>query len=258
MEMRRQENYNPRDRRIIIITQARMTSIRLPGKIARKVLGKTLLEHHLERLERSKLKSRIVVATTENDSDNIISEICNSLNVGVYRGVEHDVLARYYYAAVKFDADIVVRVTSDCPLIDPEIVDKTIRRYLELEPDIDYVSNCRLKQTYPRGLDTEVFSFDSLKKGFEEACFPFEREHVTPFIWQNPERFKLGNIEHETDLSYHRWTVDTAEDFELIKLMISACYPSDPAYGLAACLDQFQQNPDWTKINNHVQQKKIQ
>jgi spore coat polysaccharide biosynthesis protein SpsF len=243
--------------RVVIISQARMTSTRLPGKVAINVLGKSLLQHHLERLQRVNLMSQVIVATTVNSSDDIIVGICEGLGVAVHRGSEHDVLARYYHAAVEFDADIIVRVTSDCPLIDPEVMDKTIARYLALEPNINYVSNCRLKRTYPRGLDTEVFGFKSLKQAFEQAKRPFEREHVTPFIWQRPERFALANVEHDNDISHCRWTVDTSEDLDLIERMLTACYPSNPEFGLQDCIDLLHRHPEWENINKHIEQKKM-
>lgn len=243
--------------RVVIITQARMTSTRLPGKVAINVLGKPLLEHHLERLKRSSLASQVAVATTTNSSDDIIVKISEGLGITVYRGSEDDVLARYYHAALKFDADIVVRVTSDCPLIDPAVVDKTIAHYLSLKPDIDYVSNCRLKQTYPRGMDTEVFSFPSLKLAYEQTKEPFEREHVTPFLWQHPEQFMLSNVEHDIDISHYRWTVDTPEDLDLVERMLGACYPSNPEFDLQDCIDAIHQNPEWENINRHIEQKKL-
>jgi spore coat polysaccharide biosynthesis protein SpsF len=243
--------------KIVVITQARMTSTRLPGKVAIEVAGKTLLEHHLERIGRSRLKTNVIVATTTNDTDDVIADICNKTGTAVYRGSEHDVLSRYYHAACEFEADIVVRVTSDCPLIDPDIIDLTVKAFLSDDHEYDYVSNCRLKQTYPRGLDTEVFAFTALKAAHEEAKQPFEREHVTPFIWQHPERFRLANVYHETDYSQHRWTVDTPEDLELIELMLDACYPSNPTFGLQDCIDLLQRNPEWEAINRHIEQKKL-
>lgn len=246
------------ERRVVIITQARMTSTRLPGKVAIEVLGKSILEYHLERLQRSRLMSQVVVATTTNSSDDIIVNICKGLGVAVYRGSEDDVLARYYHAAAKFAADIVVRVTSDCPLIDPGIMDKAIAQYLSLEPDIDYVSNCRLKQTYPRGMDTEVFGFPSLKIAHEQAKEPFEREHVTPHFWQHPERFALSNVDHDIDISRHRWTVDTPEDLDLVTRMLTACYPSNPEFDLQDCINVISENPVWENINRHIEQKKLQ
>jgi spore coat polysaccharide biosynthesis protein SpsF len=242
---------------IVIISQARMTSTRLPGKVAIKVAGKTLLEHHLERIHRSELKTRLVIATTKNDADDAIVDICQKSGTPVYRGSEHDVLSRYYHAASKFEADIVVRVTSDCPLIDPDIIDLTINAFLSREPEIDYVSNCRLNQTYPRGLDTEVFAFSALKAAYEEAREPFEREHVTPFIWQHPERFALSNIDHYIDYSQHRWTVDTPEDLDLIKRMLNVCYPTNPEFGLQDCIELICRNPEWEEINKHIEQKKL-
>jgi spore coat polysaccharide biosynthesis protein SpsF len=245
------------DLNIVIITQARMTSTRLPGKIAIEVAGKTLLEHHLERIRRSRLQTMVVVATTTNETDDIIVEICDKTSTAVYRGSEHDVLSRYYFAASAFNADIVVRVTSDCPLIDPEIIDLTIRSFLSDGSQMDYVSNCRLRQTYPRGLDTEVFTFAALKEAHEEANQPFEREHVTPFIWQRPKRFNLANVDHVTDFSNHRWTVDTPEDLELIDNMVKVLYPTNRFFGMRDCIDLLDANPTWEAINKHVEQKKL-
>jgi spore coat polysaccharide biosynthesis protein SpsF len=245
------------EQRIVIISQARMTSTRLPGKVAIDVLGKTLLEHHLERLQRSKHMTQVVVATTTNDSDDVIVKICKKAGVGVFRGSEHDVLARYYHTACEFDADAIVRVTSDCPLIDPDVIDLTIGAFLSAQPRMDYVSNCRLRQTYPRGLDTEVFSFTALQVAHEQAREAFEREHVTPFLWQQPNRFALANIDNDVDHSAHRWTVDTPEDFELIRLMLAALYPSNPGFNLQDCVDLLYRNPEWMKINRHIEQKKL-
>jgi spore coat polysaccharide biosynthesis protein SpsF len=246
-----------KEQRVVIVTQARMTSTRLPGKVAIDVLGKTLLEHHLERLQRSKRKTLVVVATTTNHADDVIARICEITGTSIFRGSEHDVLERYYFAAAKFDADIVVRVTSDCPLIDPAVIDLTIEAFLSARPTKDYVSNCRLKQTYPRGLDTEVFSFAALKEAHEQATQAFEREHVTPFLWQHPERFALANVDHEVDYSAHRWTVDTPEDLRLVKMMLAALYPLDPEFHLQDCIALLQQNPEWADINKHIEQKKL-
>jgi spore coat polysaccharide biosynthesis protein SpsF len=244
------------EKKVVIITQARMTSTRLPGKVAIEVLDKTLLEHHLERLNRSKLKTCVVVATTTNEVDDKIVDVCTAAGASVFRGSEDDVLSRYYSAACEYEADIIVRVTSDCPLIDPEISDLTIASFLDALPDIDYVSNCRLKQTYPRGMDTEVFGFTALETAHNEATKPLDREHVTPFIWRQPHRFRLGNTENGIDLSGHRWTVDTPEDLDLITRLLKACYPVNPDFNLADCLEVLRENPEWSLINEKIEQKK--
>ncbi|NEO63206.1 MAG: NTP transferase domain-containing protein, partial [Moorea sp. SIO4G2] len=162
--------------KLVIIVQARMTSTRLPGKVLKQVLGKPLLDYQIERLRRVKLADEIVIATTINQTDEPIVELCNSISIPYFRGSEEDVLARYYGAAVEHQADVVVRVTSDCPLIDPQVIDQVIQFYLDHQGEYDYVSNS-LQRTYPRGMDTEVFSFAALDEAFHEASAQPDREH---------------------------------------------------------------------------------
>ena len=146
------------------------------------------------------------------------------MGVAYYRGSEEDVLSRYYEAAAQFGADVVIRVTSGCPLIDPRVVDKVIGMYIDNRDTYDYVSNA-LKRTYPRGLDTEVFFHDnSGKKAYKEAREQPEKEHVTPYVYRHPELFRLANCGSSADYSQHRWTIDTPEDFELIKLILQELY----------------------------------
>lgn len=241
-----------KNNKVVIIVQARMTSTRLPGKILKKVLGKSLLEYQIERLRRVKSADEIVIATTTNDTDIPIIDLCNILSVPYYRGPEEDVLARYYGAAQKYKASVVVRVTSDCPLIDPKVIDEVINFYLN--NGYDYVSNT-IKRTYPRGMDTEVFSSRVLEEAFLEATAVPDREHVTPFIYRNPYRYRLGNVEYSEDQSVHRWTVDTPEDFELVRNIITSLYPVNPVFSLEDCITLLKENPEWQKINGHVEQK---
>jgi len=242
--------------RVVIISQARMTSTRLPGKVMLEVLGKPLLEYHVERLKRVSLADELVVATTTNDTDQPIVDLCEKLGVKFFRGSEEDVLSRYYYAACEYNADAVVRVTSDCPIIDPEIVGRVIEVFLQSYPKYNYVSN-GLKRTYPRGMDVEVFSFSTLKEAYYEALEPQEREHVTPYIYRRPERYSLLNVAHEIDQSNYRLTVDTLEDFSLIKLILENLYLSDKYFNLQDCLNLLENNPDWIKINNFIKQKDV-
>ena len=238
----------------VIINQARMTSTRLPGKVLKEVLGKPLLEYQLERLQRVKLADEIVVATTENATDDPIIELCDRLSISTFRGSEDDVLARYYHAATRHHADVIVRVTSDCPLIDPEIIDHVIDHYLQNQPECDYVSNC-LQRTYPRGMDTEVFSFAALEQAFLEATEQPDREHVTAFVQFRPERFHLKDVIGSGSSSQHRWTVDTVEDFELIRRMLEGLYTQKPLFTLDDALQLIERHPDWPLINAHVEQK---
>ena len=231
-----------------------MTSTRLPGKVLLPVLGKTLLECQIERMQRIKIADEQVIATTVNDTDQPIVDLCNHLGVAVYRGDEEDVLSRYYEAAQAYDAGVIVRVTSDCPLIDPQIIDTVIQHYLNHQPKIAYTANI-LKRTLPRGMDTEVFSMQALTEAHREATEAPEREHVTPFIQNQAERYPAGSVEYEGDQSHHRWTVDTREDFELIRRMLEALYPHYPEFTLQDCLTLLKHNPDWQSINSHIEQK---
>lgn len=209
--------------KILAITQARYGSSRLPGKIMKQVEGKSILEIHLERILRAASPMKLVVATTfEKESPEII-EVCNKKQVDYFRGSTENVLERFYFTAEKYCADIIVRLTSDCPLIDPSLIDEIISCFIK--NDLDYCSNT-LSPTYPDGQDIEVFTFNSLKKAHEEARSTSEIEHVTPYIWKNStffnaKKFKSFNYASKEDYSKVRMTLDTLEDFETIKFLIS-------------------------------------
>lgn len=240
----------------MIIVQARMTSTRLPGKVLKEVLGKTLLEYLIERLRRVKLADGIIIATTINQTDQPIVDLCRKLNVTVTRGSEHDVLARYHEAAKLHHADVVVRVTSDCPAIDPAVIDEVLGFYRSHLGEYDYVSNS-LTQSFPYGMAVEVFTFNSLEEAAREATTEPEREHVSPFLYTRPERYRIGQVVYPQDISHHRWTVDTPEDFELIRRIIESLYPEKPEFDIRDVLALLAQHPDWVQINAHVQQKKL-
>lgn len=240
----------------VIIDQARMTSTRLPGKVMKEVSGKPLLEYQIERLKRANEADELVIATTINDTDQPILELCQRLGVAYYRGSEEDVLSRYYEAATKFGADLVVRVTSDCPLIDPTVANKVIKYYKDNWDNCDYVSNI-LTRTYPRGMDTEVFSYKVLQEAFFYAKEQPEREHVTPYICWHPERYKLDNVSHHENQCQHRWTVDQIEDFLLIENIIKALYPNNPQFNTTDVLNILKENPEWVELNAGVEQKQI-
>lgn len=240
--------------RTLIIVQARMSSTRLPGKVLKTVLGKPLLEYQIERLQHVQNADDVVVATTINPADDPIVEFCQASQTQFYRGSEDDVLSRYYGAAQQFKADTVVRVTSDCPLIDPKVVEQVIRTYLQDFPSYDYVSNC-LSRTYPRGMDTEVFSMQLLREIDQAATAQADREHVTPFIYHHPHSYKLGEVRYFDDQSHHRWTVDTTEDFMLVCQMLENLYPRLPNFSLEDCLELHRQNPEWVNINSEIKQK---
>lgn len=231
-----------------------MTSTRLPGKVLKEVMGKPLLEYQIERLKKVKQADDLVIATTINKSDQPIIELCKKLNINYYRGSEEDVLSRYYEAAKQYQADVIVRVTSDCPLIDPAVVDEVINNFRKSTGKYDYVSNT-LERTYPRGMDTEVFSIEALKEAYDKAVLTPEREHVTLYIYSHPEKFRLFSVKYKKDESSHRWTVDTEEDFILIKTILEELYPQKPDFTMEDCLELMLKRPELIKINQHVQQK---
>lgn len=233
-----------------------MTSTRLPGKVLKTVLGKSLLEYQIERLKRVEFADEVVIATTTNETDIPIVKLCEQLSTPYFLGSEEDVLARYYGAAKAHKANLVVRVTSDCPLIDPKVIDNVIQFYINHYNNYEYVSNCLIR-SYPRGMDTEVFSFEVLEEAFEEAVDQPDREHVTPFIYRQPQRYRLGDVINANDQSHHRWTVDTSEDFELIMRIIESLYPVNPTFSMEDALNLLNKHPTWQKINAHIEQKKL-
>lgn len=240
----------------VIIVQARMTSTRLPGKVMMTVLGRPLLDYQIERLKRVQEANGIVIATTNNDADRPVVELAHSLGVGLFRGSEQDVLLRYCGAAAEFHADTIVRITSDCPLIDPSVVDLVIRHYRSASGSFDYVSNI-LHRTFPRGMDCEVFSRSALDNVHNRAADPFDREHVTRYIYQHPERYRLGNVAADEDHSHHRWTVDTMEDFDLVRRMLESLYPVRPLFSLEDCLALAEEHQEWSELNRHVEQTRV-
>jgi spore coat polysaccharide biosynthesis protein SpsF len=237
---------------VLAVVQARMTSTRLPGKVLREVLGKPLLAYQLERMRRARSLARIVIATTTNATDDPIAAFCAREGCDVVRGPEDDVLARYAQAVQAFPAATVVRMTSDCPLMEPALIDQAVARFAQA--GCDYLSNM-LQPTWPYGLAVEVFTRESLLAAAAEARDPREREHVTPFLYWRPERFRLESLTTSPDLSSERWTVDTAEDFELVRRILEALYPQRPAFGTADVLALLDAHPDWRKINAHVAQR---
>ncbi|MBA3722722.1 MAG: glycosyltransferase family protein [Parachlamydiaceae bacterium] len=240
--------------KIEIYVQARMGSTRLPGKVMMPVLNKPLLGHLIERLWRVKEADAFAILTTNKPEDDEIVSFCKKEGIPCYRGSENDVLDRYHSLAVSRRPDAIVRITGDCPLIDPDIVDLVIRTYRDDKGKYDYVSNT-LELTFPRGLDTEIFSYKALERAFRESKDPYEREHVTAFFYRHPELFKLKNVPSMELLSNFRWTVDTQEDYELVRLIIEHLSPIKPDFRLLDILQLFKQHPEWNLINAHIKQK---
>lgn len=242
--------------KVVCIMQARVGSSRLPEKVLKEIAGKTVLEHDVDRLKRVKSIDEIVIATTVEERDSKIVDEANRLGVKFFRGSENDVLSRYYFAAKENNADVVVRVTSDCPLIDSEVTNEIIKFYLDRYPKYDYVSNT-VDRTYPRGLDTEVFSIKALEKAFTDAKENFQREHVTPFIWGNNEEFSTCQFKDAEDNSHLRLTLDTEEDLELITEVYSELYELNNEFRLKEVINLFKRRPELIYINKEIHQKKI-
>lgn len=210
--------------KILAITQARVGSTRLPGKVSKMIKGKTLLEIHLRRALKSKLINKLIVATTTDPADDAIVSVSDKLGIGSFRGSVDNVLERFYLAALPENPDYVVRLTSDCPLIDATEIDRVIEGCVSGQ--YDYSSNV-LEPTLPDGMDVEIFKFTALKKAHQEATLKSDREHVTPYIWRNSSVkggniFKSLSIKNRDDYSKYRLTVDTQEDFNLIENLINS------------------------------------
>ena len=236
---------------VVIVVQARMGSSRLPGKVLKKIEGKTLLEIEMERIFSIKNDAIVVVATTKNPNDKEIVELCKQNGYAYYRGDEYDVLNRHYQAAKLFHANTVVKIPSDCPLIDPNIIDKVLDFYIKNYRSYDYVSNLH-PPTYPDGNDVEVMSFDALQVANKFAVKTYEREHTTPLLWNSKQNFRVGNVEWETGLdlsSSLRLTVDYQEDLDFIEQIYKELYPINPIFGIDEILELLIKKPELTKIN---------
>ena len=240
---------------IVAIVQARMGSTRLPGKALLEIAGMPMLFRVLNRLARSKLIAEIVVATTKSVADDELVKACDERGVESFRGSENDVLDRYFEAARKYNADVVVRITSDCPLIDSLIVDQVIDKYMQNHESVDYVSNVLEPRTFPRGLDIEVFSNLALARAWEEDSNSQFREHVTQYFLRNPDKFRLMGIFNDIDLSYMRWTVDTPEDLEFVRTVYDQ-FEND-LFTWIELVTLLKRKPELLTINQHVKQKHI-
>lgn len=237
--------------KVVVIIQARMGSTRLPGKVLLEVCGKTLLEHQLERVKRAKTVDEIIVATTNLERDAPIAQVARTCGMRVYCGSENDVLDRYEQAAQQIGAETVVRLTADCPLMDPAVVDLVIGFFQAR--DFDYVSNVR-PPTFPDGMDVEVFTRAALDESARDATLPTEREHVTAFIAKRPERFRIGNVTHDgDDLSAFRLTIDEPADWEVIRWVFEELYPSKPNFTLDDIINLLTLHPEIVTLNKHIE-----
>ena len=231
-----------------------MGSTRLPGKVLKDVCGQPMLSRVINRVRRAKLPSKIIVATTTEAADSTVAELCAAQSIDAFRGSELDVLDRYYQAALVSGAEAVMRVTADCPLIDPQVLDRLISVFEESKPD--YASTT-LVRTFPHGIDAEVMTMEALTLAWREASKPYERVHVTPYLYLNQDRFRCVNVACEADYSRLRWTVDTAEDLELIRNIYSRLGPGD-SFGWRDVLAVFEREPALADINRGISQKRLE
>lgn len=229
------------------IVQARMGSTRLPGKVMREAAGQPMLGHLLERLEHARTVQTIVVATSTDPRDDPIARFCEARGTLVSRGSETDVLDRYYQAAWRHACSTVVRITADCPLLDPAIVDRLVREFVAHRDQYDLVTN-RYPLTFPDGLDLDVFSLRALAHAWRHARAPHQREHVVPFFWESGMRVR--NIVHPDDLfQRHRWTLDYPEDFALIARLLEALYEPERVVGMEEILAYLDDHPELCALN---------
>jgi spore coat polysaccharide biosynthesis protein SpsF len=237
--------------KIVTVIQARISSTRLPGKVMLPILNEPLLIRMVERVQFAKLVGKIVVATSTNSDDDEIKKLCVSRNIECFRGHLTDLLDRHYQAGKIFEADAVVKIPSDCPLIDPKVIDKVLDHYIANSDKYDFVSNLH-PATYPDGNDVEVMSNTTLERAWKEASKPLEREHTTPYLWENPDKFRLANVEWETGLDYstsQRWTIDFEEDYQFIKKVYEELYPVNSLFGINDILNLLKQKPEIAAIN---------
>jgi spore coat polysaccharide biosynthesis protein SpsF len=232
---------------ILAILQARLSSRRLPEKVLKSLLGKPMIIRQIERLKRAEKIDKLVVATSIESSDDPIETLCVEHDISCFRGSLDDVLDRFYQAAKIWNPEYIVRLTADCPLADPSVIDNVISFYME--GNYDYASNA-LPPTFPDGLDIEVFKFYCLEQAWQEAKLSSEREHATPYIYNNPQKFSLGNYENPIDFSHLRWTVDEPEDFEFVTKVYEKLYPDNPKFTMHDVLKLLNEQSALLDINN--------
>lgn len=231
---------------VLGVLQARVSSSRLPGKVLRPLLGAPMIARQIERLRRARTLEALVLATSTDASDDALARWAQDAGVPVHRGSLDDVLDRFVCAARPYAPRHVARLTGDCPLADPTVIDAVVARHVA--SGADYTSNT-IEPTWPDGLDVEVMTMAALETAAREATAQYQREHVTQFIVRQPERFRLHNVRADNDLSGLRWTVDEPADFEVVEAIYAALYPSNPAFGTADILAFLRENPCWITHN---------
>ena len=241
-------------RKVVAVVQARMGSSRLPDKVMKTICNKPVLELMLERLSKSKLIDEIVVATTTLKNDDVIYDWAKNAGYSVFRGSELDCLDRHYQVGKKFHANYAVKITPDCPFIDPSVVDNVIKFFLDNSNKYDYVSNAH-PPSYPDGLDLEIIHLSILEDAWKKSIDPIEREHTTTYIWKKPDIFKIGNIMMPGTNNLfmkERWTLDYPEDFQFVKTVYENLYQNGKIFLMSDILKFLDKNPEIRKINNHL------
>lgn len=240
--------------KVVLLIQARMGSTRLPGKVLKYLRGKTVLARVVERSRCIQNVDQLVVVTTTNPVDQVIVQQCTQLGVSVFQGSEDDVVDRYYQAAIRYEADAIVRITCDCPLIDPAVSSQVVDLFVHQNPD--YASNIE-PRCFPQGLDTEVFTFKALRTTWEYARQDYERAHVTPYIRERPDQFRKLGLPSDQDFSHLRWTLDTPEDLRFIQAIYERI--EDPTeFSWLDVLALMDRQPQLYDINRHIHQKAMQ
>jgi len=230
---------------ILALLQARYSSSRLPGKVLKPILGKPMLLHQIERLSNSQMIDKLVVATSNNISDDAIEKMCTDNNIEIFRGNLENVLDRFYQCAKLYNPDYVVRLTGDCPLSDWQIIDNMIQYYLD--EGLDYM---KTSPKFPDGLDAEIMTMSALSEAKKKAVLPSEIEHVTQYINKKNIKFKIEYFDFDKDLSHLRWTVDEPEDFVLVEKIYQALYEINPLFLTNDILDLLKRQPELTRIND--------
>jgi spore coat polysaccharide biosynthesis protein SpsF len=235
---------------VLAILQARMSSSRLPGKVLKPILGRPMLLHQIDRIRRARSLDALVVATSTDPSDDAVEALCTANGILCFRGSLDDVLDRFYQAARPFNPQHVVRMTGDCPVIDPAIIDRVVAFYLA--GDFDHAGN-GVEPLFPDGLDVEILRFSILEYAWRHATLPSHREHVTLFVHKQPDRFRVGSYKNTVDLSHLRWTVDEPADLDLITAIYEALYPENPAFTTDDILALLERRPELAALNRGIE-----
>lgn len=236
---------------ILTIIQARVGSTRLRNKVLMPLSSKPLLFHLFERVVSAKFVGKVVIATTQEAGDDLITDLCRENKIECFRGHPNDLLDRHYKAALKYSPQAVVKIPSDCPLIDPGVIDKVLKYYIDNHNKFDFVSNLH-PPSYPDGNDIEIMSMSVLKDAWINAKKDFEREHTTPYIWERPDKFRIGNVLWESGLNYsmsYRFTIDYEEDYQFIKKIYDELYIYGEIFSLDQILNLLERKPEIRKIN---------